>query len=1094
MVFGGTKIGGASNITRADAQRLSATQVADKITGRVSADQALDTLSTAAKSLLKGKRLAIYDRTSSAKPRLARQYLISHERAEHTVAVVRNLFAKAGEQIADPAKQNALQREVESYLDSPNKAIEGDRLNKLVEQLREAIAAGKGPQIDGQAPVSDPELAQQNFGALQLAQPEPEPEQQAIIQAGPQGQEISAEHSQPPPQPTSAKLADDLPGLKAAAEKGRPVSQKLPGLGSIPVPSITLPSEAGKIAHGAQPIEENEPLLLAESGPINHDNTLNEESNEVHGDAESSQLMGDLIQDSQPEVLSRMSIDASSRADAQELVANQDAMQELYSSTEIEDQPYLFGQGQSFEGSNRFSGEQLYQRLSGDQDHQVFMGNDNYPDNFGYSRPMSLPEQNFEIDPAFDPEAMNPKLEASEQLDQSQQARLIHQDSSLVQDEDLEIIEHGDVDINNDVDEDDIELKPVDDRTQEIMAILRAKVADAKRDEQWGEFLNQLNAHTDLVAGWQSELGLPTEGEASPLETRPLGGLAGQLRTATKQLKELLDNYMGQPQQQSQLRVLENKVDGLAHQLDERLGELESSRDALQNAMKPFNRDLAPDSLEQTNYTQGLALAEQIVADADLLIAASQKVLVAPDPREIAERQNQYLDDLLNYPDTDLSKAKASFGRLDLQSMSRQQEQLRSFVAVKPFNLQNGPTASRIREEMKKMGANLSRLQSQLNDVQEELSEASRYIKKDFGTTSEASTRMQAQVDKRLQEVRQLSQQVNTSFASIQQDLKLRAVLPTRVVAESSTPDNPQLAELSKGLLQTKRTEDPTADLEAYESKVTSLLDALSSATALNSNQTAQLKDVLKPQGLIANKFKELRDVLVLKLNTERDSAIQQIIAEHNNRTSEADRRLLKAQGLRDAIQAKYDERVQTVRQNDEEIKTLRALRSTLGRYVELQQKLSSLAADDMRQGPLQSQLQRLINDPQINQNLLHLMESNNLQDIQNALDEGGQLIEDLQAGQQIAIYGDPQPDTDEPSADEAQNQTWASAPLDQLEKELATQTEAIQSAQTDKASADKDRDRALANTQGETRRKVKEVTNAVDYRLQELEQAHAQL
>lgn len=1088
MVFGGTKIGGASNITRAQATSLPAAEVAGKITENVSAKQAQETLETVAGKLLNGKQLAIHHRTSSKTPRFIRQSQVSHERATHTVAVVRNLFAKAGEQIADSTKQNALKEAVDKYLSAEDTAIQGNQLGILVQQLKDAIAAGKPPQLDGQAPMDQPNLHQRNSEALQVAQPEPE--QQAIVPAKPQGPDMPGE---PAPQPTNAKIADDLQGLKAAVS-GRPVSQKLPKLGGIPVPSIALTSVAGKIEHEAQLSEESGPLLPAESGRISRDIALSEESIEVHDDAEPSQLMDDLIQDSQPEVQSRMSIDSRSIADAQEPVANQDAMQELHSSTEIEGQPYLFGQGQSFEASNRLSGEQLYQRLSGEQDYQVFMGNDDYAEDFGYSRPLSLRGQNFEIDRDFDPEAMNAEPEASEQLDQNQRARLIGQDSSLVQDEDMEIIEDRDVNRDDDLDEDDIEWRPVDARTQEILATLRAQEADAKRDKQWVEFLNQLDAHTDLVAGWQSELGLPTEGDPSPLETRPLGGLAGELRSATKQLRELLDNYMGQTAQQSQLRALAQTVASSSEQLGQGLDQLLESRDTLASAMKPFDGDLAPDSLEQTSYTQGLALAEQIVADADLLIAASQEVLVDPDPREIAERQNRYLDDLLNYPDTELNKSKASVEQLDLQSMSRRQEQLRSFVAVKPFNPQNGPTAFRIREEMKKMGANLNRLQSQLNDVQGELSDASGYIKEDFGTTSEASKRMQAQVDKRLQEVRQLSQQVNASLASIQQDLKLRAVLPPRVAAKSSTPTNPQLAELSKGLLQTKRTDDPTADLDDYENKVTSLLDALSSATALNSIQTEQLKDVLKPQGLIANKFTDLRDILVLKLTNERDSAIQQIMAEHNKRTSEADRRILKAQELRDAIQAKYDARVHTVRQNDDEIKTLRALQSTLGRYVDLQQKMSSLAADEMRQGPLQSQMQRLINDTKINPDLLLLMESNNLQAIQNALDESGQLIEDLQADRQVAIDGGLQPNTDELSADEAQIQTWASAPLDQLENELATQTEEIQNAQTDKLSADKDRDRALANTRGEAERKVKEVTNSVEYRLQELEQAHAQL
>ena len=1092
MVFGGTKIGGASNIMQTQAKNLTAAEVADKITGGVDAKQARETLETVAGKLLNGKQLAIHHRTSSKTPRFIRQSQVSTERATHTVAVVRNLFAKAGEQIADPAMQSALQQEVESYLNTPNLAIEGKRLDILVKQLQEAIAAGKPPQLDGQASMAQPNLDQpnlhqQNSEALQLAQPEPE--QQAIVPAEPQGPDMPGE---PAPQPTSDKLADELQGLKDAA-KGRQASLRLPGLGSIPVPSITLPSGAGKIDHEAQLNKESGPLLPAESGPINRDIELNEEY-QVSDEAEAQQIEDELLEDAQPEVRSRMSIDASSRAEAQEPVADPDAMQELYSSRVIEDQPYLFGQGQSFEAFNRLSGEQLYQRLSGDQDYQVFMGNDDYADDFDHSRPLSLRDQNFEIDPDFDPEAMNPKPEASEQLDQSQQARLIRQDSRLVQDEDLEIFEDSDVDIENDRDEDDGVQRPVDAKSQDIMAILQERQEQAQRDEKWGEFLKQLNDHTGLVANWQSELGLPTEGEPGKLETRPLGRMAGQLRAATWQLKELLTHYMDQPEQQSELRELKAKVEGLVQQLNGGLDELESSRDTLESAMKPFDGDLESESEELQLYEKGLALSSQVIDDADALITASQAVMGDPDPGEIAERQKRYLGDVLNYPDTELNESKASFARLDLQGMSQQQEQLRNFVAVKPFNPQNGPTAFRIREEMKEVGANLSRLQSQLNDVQEQLSDASTYIKEDFGTTSEASKRMQAQVDKRLQEVRQLSEQVNATVASIQQDLKLRAVLPRRVVAESSTPTNPQLAELSKGLLQTKSSGDPTANMVDYESKVNKLLEALRGQTSLNPYQTNQLKDLLKPKGQIANQFTDLKDLLVSSITTERDRIINKVFADHAKRAGDAQRLAKEATRKKEAIQESLQARIQSQENLRSQIGVLKLDQETLGSYLELQEELNSLTADDMKRDVLESRIQRQIDTHKGIQGLLALLRTGDLELIRDALDQSSQAVDELQAQLNAQIYGGTLTDTRDMSPEAAELATWATMSLDELEAELQAQNMVAQNAQADELSATKERDRTLAKTRGEAERKVAEVTDSVEYRLQELEQAHAQL
>ncbi len=237
MVFGGTRIEGASNISKAQA-RQAAGEVAGKITQKVSAEDALATLSTAAEKLLKGKRLAIYDRTSNNTPRFARQYLISHERATHTVAVVRSLFAKASEGIAHEGLR-ALQADLDAYLKTDDQAIQGGTLMELVARLQTMRQPAAAPQRHEAQP--GPHLASISEAPkhdLHGQAPEPQPYQPSLSEKGIEWQ-----------------------GLPRASENERPRSQALPKPGDLADPAIDLPKNRpgaafGKIEEAFESTEE----------------------------------------------------------------------------------------------------------------------------------------------------------------------------------------------------------------------------------------------------------------------------------------------------------------------------------------------------------------------------------------------------------------------------------------------------------------------------------------------------------------------------------------------------------------------------------------------------------------------------------------------------------------------------------------------------------------------------------------------------------------------------------------------------------------------------------------------------------------------
>ena len=278
MVFGGTRIEGARNVTSAQL-KLGAQAVAKQIAGQVGAAEALSTLETAAGKLAtKGKRLAIYDRTKvGVTPRFARQYMISAERAEHTVSVVKSLFNSATSAIQDRETREAILHDLGKYLSAKDTAIRGSQLQELVNRVKSAVAS----EVCSDAP----EVQRQ-----QVAQQLPASAAQTQI-LKPQGQSPKPAR---PPAPPKAHEAEGQPG-NLAEPQGQAQPMQAPAMGPLagqqedpqePVqaqpemhPSVVAHEVIGEAAMA--PLQEEHPkgqnLQAQEEPPVENEPPINQQ-------------------------------------------------------------------------------------------------------------------------------------------------------------------------------------------------------------------------------------------------------------------------------------------------------------------------------------------------------------------------------------------------------------------------------------------------------------------------------------------------------------------------------------------------------------------------------------------------------------------------------------------------------------------------------------------------------------------------------------------------------------------------------------------------------------------------------------------------
>jgi archaellum component FlaC len=957
MVFGGTRIEGASNISKALARR-AASEVAGKITQSVSAEDALATLSTAAEKLLKGKRLAIYDRTSNNTPRFARQYLISHERATHTVAVVRSLFAKASEGIAHDG-QRELQAELDAYLKTDDQAIRGGKLKELVDRLKTARQPAAAPQSH----ETQAEVAGNLAPALGLAQAELKLQLPSISQAP----EPDLPGQAPKPQlqqPMGLEKGVEWQGLPLASENERPRSQELPKPGELADPAIALPQDRP----GAVP------------GKIEKELESTEEAfAPAHGMASASEMNAEL-----------------------------EGSQQLGASFEEPISPR-----QSAAGLVRQSGELLLQDFAEDQERQLFMGGDDagYQD-YNFGRRDSI--RDFE-DEEFDANALDRRSIVGQPGPEL---------NSFSDDEDDDGFATGHAGLSG--------LEQISPR--EVLAARQVKEVAAKQAQEWSEFVDQVDEYSERVFDWQVEFGRSLEGEPGDLDRRPLLGLAASLRTDMNKLEDLLDVYDGRPAQLSELQTLQRAVAEAAEGLDVGLGDLAQKHDALLVALDSVRERFEKDANAQDVVKRTTAQTELILGDLEKLMEPYYRLMADPDPKIVAQRQDEYQADMLDYPDKALGKAQQSWEQLDLQGLESLQADLKARVDSGKSDLPNLQTIAQIRKTMKTQSESMNRLQAELRTVQDDLSQVRKDIIRDFGSTDAASQRMQAAVDRRLNDVAQLRQQLDQRIAGINQALDLKVKLPAKVSGTTTAPSNANVAGLQQTLRNFNSGSDPQKDLDTYDQNLIKLLNTLSSGATLNRNQVTQLTADLKPQGPVASKLSELARILMLTVTNERDAAINKVMTEHGKRVSDEQQQNREALRKKEALAQTLQRRAQ--------------------RIVELRDEIRAL----------------------------------------NKAEDSPAQVAELEIELRLQFQGGQAPDTDGMSAEWAEQAQWNAMPLGDIEAELATQDQEMKSAQAQEQLGIRDQQRAIATLHQDAEVKLAVLQRGLEERLQELAEATAQL
>lgn len=945
MVFGGTRIDGASNITRALARR-PAEAVAGKITETMSADGALASLSTAADKLLKGKRLAIYDRTSDQTPRFARQYLISHERATHTVAVVRKLFAKASEKVAEPALRQSLADQLNAYLRVDDQAIRGGQLKTLVDQLK--LAAGQAP-VEAKGP----------------------------------------DHS------------GQIQGLDPVVQARRPLSQAVGKLGALSEPAHQ-PAVNGPAANPSF----NEKQAQTQEKPVI---AIPAEKAQIEQEIEAAEQMDE-------------SFAASERSQSEHLSIGQSEPGAMW----IERQG-SFVQGDN--GLSRQSSQQMWIGMQADPDQQLYLADE--MDDWG----------RFEHQSFAEPSVM--------------EGANLRRSSELEQEPDpfgSNPLENSFVDSQEDVEE--LEKDPLqakgDASVKRLAAELMAQQADEIRQQNWEGFLGRIDDYSDRLYEWNEMLGLEAGHLPPPLEQRALAGTAEALWSATQKLEALKLTYDDRPADQQQWKQLTSTIGRLKQSLDVSLGTLATMRDEIRTEMNGFEAEFSDDDYARTVCQENFQQTEQVEKDFMALLEAADVASTPPDTEAIQRQQALYLSDLV----IDMDSALAQIKQRQITINSAETVQLSSALGQLLNSASVGPTEidriARIRHELKAQRTSLIELQTLIASLPAQVQAARAAIVEDFGKQSRASQAMQAQLQKRLNDIEQTRQELQVQIKAITQDLERKvAFKPAR--STESTPDNPVIADLTLKLKQPPTVSDPTQELELRDQQLSEVFnEVLFRRASLSKQQVKQLTADLDPKGQLAKRMENLGEILVLKIKTEQNREISKVITEHDKKVADARRIEQEAQRKKIALQEIIANKLQRRAELGREIASTGQLLLAAEPHLELLNQLVSTGDEDRRQR-LEADLLRLKNRYRSDESIARVL----------ALDPDA--LADLVATEQIRMEqlqqarinimeGDEAPQAEDLAPEAVERLLWQAMPLETLENELAQQELDIAQAQQQKS------------------------------------------
>lgn len=154
---------------------------AQTLTQNTSTRDATEALTDVAVKLKEsGGKLAIWNsnntkKSGSAEAKFMRKWFVSAQRKERTAEVVKNLFEKSSQRLNNMDERKAFMASVTTYLGDGSKAIKGNGLHKLVQNLEQ--------RVTGQASAAQQDHAQQPQLLELLQRPEQAPQQQVHISA-----------------------------------------------------------------------------------------------------------------------------------------------------------------------------------------------------------------------------------------------------------------------------------------------------------------------------------------------------------------------------------------------------------------------------------------------------------------------------------------------------------------------------------------------------------------------------------------------------------------------------------------------------------------------------------------------------------------------------------------------------------------------------------------------------------------------------------------------------------------------------------------------------------------------------------------------